>query len=172
MFEITDPRSNSSQKSVGQLQLDIAVLQEQKTMLLSQIEETKEDSRRRQDAAATVIAQHKDHISQQEADHTRVMQTIRERADTAERNLGTATRATEELRAELDQKLSETADPSIAQKDQEICDLQAQLREQENVNHVTKERANTISARYKVGDLVRIMFHFNSISGIRFKRLN
>jgi hypothetical protein len=88
------------------------------------------------------------------------MKTVEQRADNAERN---STRVVDELRAELDQKLSETADPSIAQKDEEICNLQAQLREQENANHAMKERANTISARYKVGDLVRIVFRSISI---------
>jgi len=88
------------------------------------------------------------------------MKTVEQRADNAERNLATTTRVVDELRAEFDQKLSETADPSIAQKDEEICDLQAQLRDQENIIQALKERANTISARYKVGDLVRIIFYF------------
>lgn len=88
------------------------------------------------------------------------MNTVGQRADNAESDLAAATRIAEGLRAELAHKISEAPDPSIAQKAEEISGLRAQLRSQENINQAEKERANTLSARYKVGDLVRIIFHF------------
>lgn len=80
-----------SQKTIGRLQLDIAVLREQKAALVTQVEEIREDSKRRQEAAATTIRQRKDCIAQQDAAHALAIYTIRERADNAERNLAMAT---------------------------------------------------------------------------------
>lgn len=120
--------------------------------LARQVEDTKDDSRRRQDAAATVIAQHKDRIAHLEADHKLAIEIAKQKADDAERDLVEVKRTADEVRAELDRRLCETADPSIAERDEKIHDLEASVRS-------LTTRANTISARYKEGDLVSCIYY-------------
>jgi hypothetical protein len=156
---------NFSQANISQLQLGIAVLQEQKTTQLDKIDAFKADLKHRQESEAAIITKYQDQLSRQESDSKRTIQLLERRADEAERNLAEANRSAEDFRAEISRKSLETKIPSTAHEE-EISALEARLREQEESVKSLTLRANTVGERYKKGDLVSSTFRAPLVSSL------
>ena len=135
------------------MQLDIAVLQEQKVTLVDKLDFSKVDAKHRQETDAAVITECRAQLSRQGSDSRQTIQSLERRADEAERNLADANHSTEDLRAEMTRKLREAKIPLSAHKD-EIIALDRKLQEKECLIESLTQRANTIGGRYKEGDLV------------------
>lgn len=145
------------QASIGQLQLEIAVLQEQKTTQLDKIDELRLDMKYRRESDTAMIATLQDQLSRQESDGIHTVQTAERRADAAERNLAEARSSMECLRDEMDKISRETNVPSAAHQE-ELSALVVRLREQEALVKSSAQRVDTIGKRYTEGDLVSGIF--------------
>jgi hypothetical protein len=107
----------------------------------------------RQESEAAILAKHQAQLSRQDVDNKRIIQMLEQRAEAAERNLADANAAAQQFRSEIGRKSLEMKIPTIAHKEQ-IDALEAKLREQNVLFDSLKQRADTISKRYKEGNLV------------------
>jgi predicted RNase H-like nuclease (RuvC/YqgF family) len=107
----------------------------------------------RQESEAAMLTKHQAQLSRQEADNKRIVQILEQRAEAVERNLADANAAAQQLRSEIGRKSLEMRIPSVAHKEQ-IDALEVKLREQDVLLDSLKQRADTISKRYKEGNLV------------------
>jgi len=135
------------------LQLEVAVLHEQKIAQQDKYDVLNAELKHRQESEAAILTKHQAQLSRQEADSKRMVQILEQRAEAVERNLADANAAAQQLRSEIGRKSLEMRIPSAAHKEQ-IDALEAKLREQDVLLDSLKQRADTISKRYKEGNLV------------------
>ena len=145
--------ANPIQASTRQLQLEAAVLHEQKIAQQDKYDVLNAELKHRQESEAAILAKHQAQFSRQDADNKRMVQILEQRAEAAERNLADANAAAHQLRSEIGRKSLEIRIPSVAHKEQ-IDALEAKLREKDVSFDSLKQRADSISKRYKEGDLV------------------
>ncbi|KIM90094.1 hypothetical protein PILCRDRAFT_171861 [Piloderma croceum F 1598] len=138
--------------SISQLQLEVAVVHEQKIAQQDKYDVLNAELKHRQESEAAILANHQAQLSRQDADNKHIVQILEQRAEAAERNLADANAAAQQLRSEIGRKSLEMMIPSVAHKEQ-IDALEAKLREQDVLFDSLKQRADTISKRYKEGNL-------------------
>jgi chromosome segregation ATPase len=154
------------------MNLEIAVLKEQKANLQTTLERTedqaKESSKAAREKLITITADFEKQLAQQEAHHICLYQLEEQRRNQVEKDLVSAKNAViileERLRTvdgeleELKERLDERKGLSSSQL-QEVASLKARVRELEGINIGLIQREKVIDARYKEGDLV-CPFHF------------
>jgi hypothetical protein len=139
--------------NTNRLQLEVAVLHEQKTAQQDKLDALNAELKNRQELEVATFAKHQDQLLRQETDNKYVAQMLELRAQAAERNFADAHASAQQLRAEIGEQSLAMSIPSATHKEQ-IDALEARLREKDVLLVSLRQRADTISERYKEGDLV------------------
>lgn len=149
----------------GKLQLEIAVLREQKTNLQRSLDDVKVESRRLHEALTSSAVESEKRLSQQETISNHLVQSETLRATYLEHELEEVKKTETTLRQQLaiaDGELEESRkrlldgqQPSSAHMEV-VNVLERQVQELETMNGELARREKTIGARYKAGALVRL----------------
>jgi chromosome segregation ATPase len=159
------------------MNLEIAVLKEQKLNLQAILERTedqaKESSKTARDKLLATVADFENQLAQQVVHHTHLLQLEERRGNQMEKDLASAKNAAAVLEerlvavgVQLDDmrgRLAERQGPSSSQV-QEVDSLNARIRKLEALNKDLVQREKDIDARYKKGDLVRLLSYTILIS--------
>ena len=149
----------------GKFNLEIAVLQEQKSALQHTLNEVREESARKQTMYTSVSASFEKALAQRDEASKRLVQAEERRAVSAEREALEAVKVVNELReqvsglgaelAEARKRAKENMEPSVEEVEK-VNALRVRVAELEGVNATLGQRARGLKRRYKEGDLVSV----------------
>lgn len=148
----------------GKLNVEIAVLREQKAGLQATVTRVTEEAAAQQAGFIGASVDYENKLSKQEETHARLVQAETQRTVAAGRDAADAKRLADDLvqqlesgRAELEdakKKAREVASRESLGMEGEVVVLRARLEELEGENSTLQNRARNLNKRYKDGDLV------------------
>ncbi|KAJ6494953.1 hypothetical protein DFH09DRAFT_1206052 [Mycena vulgaris] len=151
------------ESAVGKLNVEIAVLREQKAHLQATLNQVMEDAATQRAGFLGASVDYENKLHKQEETHAKLVQGEERRAVAAERDAADATRLVEDLmqqvesgRAELEdakKKARDVASRESVGMEGEVVVLRARLEELEAENSRLEHRARMLNKRYKDGDL-------------------
>ncbi|KAJ7680756.1 hypothetical protein DFH06DRAFT_1164106 [Mycena polygramma] len=151
------------ESAVGKLNLELAVLREQKANLQATLNQVTEEAATQRAGFLGASVDYENKLSKQEETHSKLALAEERRAAAAERDAADAKRQVDELvrqvesgRAELEDvrlKAREAASRESVDIDGEVVVLRARLEEVEGENSKLQHRARILNQRYKDGDL-------------------
>ncbi|KAJ7761101.1 hypothetical protein B0H16DRAFT_559709 [Mycena metata] len=149
--------------AIGKLNIELAVLREQKTGLQASLNQAKEEVVAQQAGFLSTSIDYESKLVKQEETHTKLIQAEERRAVSAEREVAEAKRLVDELmqqvevgRVELEdvkRNSREAASRVSVGVEGEVVVLRARLEELEGENSRLQHRARILNQRYKDNDL-------------------
>lgn len=147
----------------GRLNVEIAVLQEQKGHLQATLDQVTEDASTQRAAFLAASLDYENKLHKQEETHVKLAQADELRAVAAERDTADAKRLVDDLMQQVDSgraeladmkhRLHEAASRKSTGMEGEVVVLRARLEELEGENSKLQYRARALNKRYKDGDL-------------------
>ncbi|KAJ6625740.1 hypothetical protein B0H10DRAFT_2211632 [Mycena sp. CBHHK59/15] len=151
------------ESTTGKLNVEIAILREQKASLQTVLNQVTEEAATQRAAFLAANVDYEKKLAKQEETHAKLVHAEEQRAVSAEREATDARRLVDELtqrlesgRAELQdakKKSRESAARESMGMEGEVIGLRARLEEMEGENERLQHRARMLHKRYKDGDL-------------------
>ncbi|KAJ7121263.1 hypothetical protein C8R43DRAFT_75767 [Mycena crocata] len=151
------------ESATGKLNIEIAVLREQKAGLQTTLNQVTEDATTQRNGYLGAAVDYENKLNKQEETHTKLVQAEERRAMSAEREAADAKRLVDDLiqqvesaRAELEDAKKKSRDAASRESlgmEGEAVVLRARLEEVEGENSRLQHRAKILNKRYKDGDL-------------------